>query len=119
MGKSIQVPHDLLKELASKLGKDCDDLGGQGSGTPYHLAAGGQLQDNDLGAVTGGNGTFKAAQGFLDSAKAAYQYTSSTYDNFLTSYQGLVQSLGQTTKNHRDTEQATTDASRGGKTQAY
>jgi hypothetical protein len=104
-GKELRVDRGKLKDVASALQKDMDDLNTHGPGT-YN-----DLTNGDLGLVTSDElGNYTAAQGLTTTVNNAYNVIGNTYQQFLTSYQALIDTISQTGNNYNAAEDANTQA---------
>ncbi|MGK5550484.1 hypothetical protein ACSNOI_02620 [Actinomadura kijaniata] len=94
-GKEIKVDHDKLKDLADQLQKDLDDLRNQ------KLVE--ALEDH---AKPGQKaiGNYSAGQGLNMTVNTAQNAIGNTYDQFLQSYQKVIDALRRSNQTHRDAD---------------
>jgi uncharacterized protein YukE len=102
VGDEFRINADALRDIAKRLQDDLDQHKGWGSGTLN------DLQYGDQGLVTDRVlGDYPAGKAISNTFEAAYNHIGDVYNNFLTSFQSVIDAIKQTADNYDRADQAT------------
>lgn len=97
-----EIDTEEVKKILKKLRANYEDFE-QGKGTRNDISVNGNITNAELGQ-------YPAVAGLAASTMSAYNQIKTQYDQFLTSYKGVIDALDRMVGNHDEKEQQNTAA---------